>query len=85
MRLHGIFLFALLDVVFKPWSLTSPWFGDAPTQVCPHHGVRLTPSLFTPLGCISMGAVLFNGNVEHRGAAYLSELLLNVFALTKQK
>jgi hypothetical protein len=35
-------------------------------------------ALFTPLGCIFMGAVLFNGNVENRGAAYLSELLPNL-------
>jgi hypothetical protein len=45
---------------------------------CPHHGARFMPFLFTPLGCIFMGAVLFNGNVENRGAAYLSELLPNV-------
>jgi hypothetical protein len=36
------------------------------------------PFLFTTLGCIFMGAVLFNGNVENRGAAYLSGLLPNV-------
>jgi hypothetical protein len=34
--------------------------------------------LITPLGYIFMGAVLFNGNVESHGAAYLSELLPNV-------
>jgi hypothetical protein len=45
---------------------------------CPHHGARFMPFLFTTLGCIFMGAVLFNGNVENRGAAYLSELLPNV-------
>jgi hypothetical protein len=37
------------------------------------------PFLFTTLGCIFMGAaVLFNGNVENRKAAYLSALLPNV-------
>jgi hypothetical protein len=45
---------------------------------CPHHGARLMPFLLTPLGCIFMGAVLFNGNVENCGTAYLSELLPNV-------
>jgi hypothetical protein len=45
---------------------------------CPHHGERLMPFPFTPQGCIFVGAVLFNGNVENRGAAYLSELLPNV-------
>jgi hypothetical protein len=47
-------------------------------MIAPHHGARLLPFLFTTLGCIFMGAVLFNGNVENRGAAYLSELLPKV-------
>jgi hypothetical protein len=41
---------------------------------------RLMPFLFTTLGCIFKGAVLFNGNVENFGAAYLSELLANVYS-----
>ncbi len=34
-------------------------------MIAPHHGARLVPFLFTTLGCIYMGAVLFNGNVEN--------------------
>jgi hypothetical protein len=41
-------------------------------------GQGFCPSCLPHLVCSFKGAVLFNGNVESRGAAYLSELLPNV-------
>jgi hypothetical protein len=65
----------------RGYGLQALVFGVGTLQCkhdCPHHGARLMPFLFNPLRCIFTGAVLFNGNVENRGAAYLSELLPNV-------
>jgi hypothetical protein len=40
--------------------------------------VKAYTFMFTPLGYTFVSALLFNGNVQHRGAAYLSELLPNM-------
>jgi hypothetical protein len=63
----------LLSIITNPYKYTLRG-----KHGCPHHGARLMPFLFTSLGGIFMGAVLFNGNVGNRGAASLSELLPNV-------
>jgi hypothetical protein len=62
-----------------------PWYtsGSRTVTIYRYRFTSIIPAwcmlfLFTTLGCIFMGAVLFNGNVENRGAAYLSELLPNV-------
>jgi hypothetical protein len=39
--------------------------SNASVMPPPHHGARLMPFLFTPLGYIFMGAVLFNENLEN--------------------